>query len=351
MSATIYFAGSEDVDFIPDGYLLGWQAIGLNRPAWSRGALTLQTIANNASFPYPEIRNGTDSFEVTPTFTNVSTFWFHAQQYSQSLDLTALTTFGANFLGFASPDGIWRLALRGAGGDGQIQLIKRDSTGTITVLATSSTNVFFSGLNQIDVNVVYGTTGSVNVYYEGVNSPALSYSGDITTEGETELNRCFLGLSRDSYVTAWSEVIITDTDSRSMGLFTMPPLAPGNTQDWIGDDNDINKQTIDDSTYINSQTADQLSEWTTPTSLPPGQWEIETIWQTVRINRGLVGPQHFEFLSRPATAGADYTSTDVFPAAAYDNYTYNWSVNPATSAQWSLADIATGFNLGIKSTT
>jgi hypothetical protein len=347
-----YFAGGEQIDFYSAGlqpWDVGWTSSSLfHRTEWSRGAVNIQNLTNGGFFPDSP---GFAHFNVSPTFTPVSDFWFHSQTHV----LSSTTENHYNALGFGK-DNVWRLALRGTGVPGTLRIDKRDSGGGITTLVTSPTGafdglgLFGGGMIQFDIHIVYSTTGSITFYLRGTNTPVITYSGDITTDGETQLNQFFMGTPASSTLYYYSEIIVTDTDSRAMGLLTLPPVTDGNTQDWIGTAADINETEIDDTTFINTDTADEIAEFTCPTTIPVGNWDAHAVFQSARVNIGLDGPQHFQFVNRPASGTTDYFTANFDPAPAIENFHYQWPVNPDTGLQWTLADIGAGFNLGVKST-
>src|SRR5207244_4119060 len=130
---------------------------------------------------------------------------------------------------------------------GEWKIIKRNAAGTLTTLATSAPGTFTStgtGLHQFDVHIVYSTSGSIKFYLDGSNTPVMSYTGDTTTDGATHLNQFFLGTYFTGSAAVWSELIVSNADTRSMGLLTLPPVADGNTQDWIGAASDINETAL-----------------------------------------------------------------------------------------------------------
>jgi hypothetical protein len=349
--ATIYFAGGEDIDFYTVGiqpWDVGWSTLSaVYRNDWSRGAVSVQNLTNGGSFPDdPNFAH----FNVSPTFTPVNDFWFHSQTYI----LDSSNENGYNALGFGK-DNVWRLALQGTGTNGSLKLVKRDSVGVITTLVTSAAGVFNGqglfggGMLQFDIHIVYSTTGSITFYLNGTNTPVMTFTGDVTTDGETELNQFFMGTAWSATIYYYSEIIVTDTDSRAMSLLTLPPVANGNTQDWIGTADDINEAQIDDTNFINTDTADEIAEFTCPTTIPFGSWDVQAVFQSGRFNIGLDGPQHFQFVNRPASGSTDYFTANFDPAPAIQNFHYQWPVNPDTGLQWTIADIGAGFNLGVKS--
>ncbi len=350
---TIYFAGGEDINYTQEGGTdYGFDTLGGSfRSDWSRGGVSIESLVGGTNFPAPNTPGVGQAIPVSPEFTNLSDFWFHTQVAT----LHNATSAGHNVLFFASPDGIWRLGLQGTGTGAEWRLVSRDSGGSQTVLASSGPGVFQSAfaftlrLIQLDVHIVYGTSGSVDVFVDGGSVAVLSFSGDTTTGGATELNKFFLGTPANTVISIWSETIISDLNTRSMGVLTLNEITDGNTQDWVGSAGDINEADLDDDTFIYVHLPDKISEWTVTNTIPSGRWVINAVTQAVRGNTGGSSPTKFEFAVRPNGGSGDFFSSDVTLGASLANFSHIWEVNPDTSLSWMLTDLGAGFNLGIKS--
>lgn len=346
---TIYFAGGEDIDFLQAivfGGLAFDTGASWHRTEWSRGGLTVLNILGAPGFPGASIFA---SYWVSPPFTPLTDFWFHSQvvfEHHETFDEN-------NLMGFGSADNVWRLAIQGTGNDGQFKLVKRDNAGALTTLATSDTGLLGAvtfTIKQLDIHIDYNTSGSVEVYFNGSNTPIMSYAGDVTTNSATSLNQFFMGTHLEGSIDAWSEIIVSDLNTRSMSLLSRPPVAPGNTQDWTGSVSDINEDSLDVTTFITTPNNNDLSEWTTSENdvIPVGSWDVQAVIESVDLNIGSVGPQNFEFVIRPATGSSDYFSSSIPGSASFDKYSYIWQQNPGTSSAWNLSDIDTGYNIGLK---
>jgi hypothetical protein len=263
-----------------------------------------------------------------------------------------------------SPDGVSRIILRQTATYGQIKVSSRNAAGTITDLATSSSNFAIAG-HTLDLNVNYTCSGAggVVLYIDGVQ--VINYSGNPCTDSATQLNQvdfasmtagtantnCALGSSENGG-SCWSEVIICDTDTRGMGLWSLTPSAAGNTQSWTPNTvANINPAAINDNLFVSSTASSQLSEWTTPTSAPTGAWNLLAVVQEARVASSTTGPTTFEWLLRTKD-GSDHVTGSLTPSVTvFGNFNNQiWATNPHTSAAWVLSDIASGFNLGIEST-
>ena len=341
-AATVLFAGGEDIDFSCIGACTTNSTAGYFRSGYARTTYSA-TVASSADPP-------TNRF-LTPTFTNSSTIWIHAENYSAA---AAGTTTANQAIGVYGSGGVRRLLLRGTGTTGQVKISTRNSAGTITDLVTCTSGGWptSSSLNKLDWYINYAVAGHTTLYSNGVQ--ICDYSGDITTDGVTSLsqvdfaNPC--GGACAGNPIYWSEIIVATTDTRDMNLFTCYPAANGTNMAWSGSYTNVNPTTVNDGSAITTASAAQVAEFTCP-SLPSGQWLVPAVAQSARIQIGTTGPQHFRWIVRPA-GGSDYDNgSDESGTTSFGNYYNIWPTNPATSGAWAPADIGTGFNEGIKSAT
>lgn len=338
---TIYFAGGEDIDFTLTGTVGVDTTAGNRRTSWSRSCL--QPATTTAPTGFPPANNIS-----TPVFTALSDIWIHWQHAHSTGVLNGGTSNGANELVLYGSDGVIRFAVRGTGTNGQLKFTKRNSGGTLTDLATSAATSFVTALQQWDLHL---TSTTADFYINGSNTPTLSYSGDTTTDSIGSWGRAAWGSITSSGASGFSEIIIANTDTRAMGLFSMQPVANGNTMVWTGSVGNINESTLNDSTTLTTDNNNDLAQFTAPTSAPSGTWAIQAMVQSVRANRGASGPQHFQYNARPVGGSGDYYTSDVLLAAGLANYQNIWATSPASGSAWASGEVfATGFNLGLRAT-
>jgi len=351
--AQILFAGGEDTEF--SGVTsskrgsAGGETDGGYRSSFAREGLNVDGNGSTVADP--------PTYMITsPTFTATSNpLWIHAQVYMANVGSTA----GIQAVRVYSPDGVARILLRQTATEGLLKVSTRNAAGTITDLATASSAISANTQTALDLMINYtcSSSGGVQLYVAGVQ--VINYSGNPCTDSATTLNQVALAqLTNDGNSNGctngtqagncWSEVIAAQQDTRSMGLWSLTPQATGNTQSWTGSVGNINETTINDSNNINTATNNALSEWTTPTSYPSGNWSLTAVVQSFRALVGTTGPQHFQPLMR--VNSTDNTSgTNIAPTTSFANYQYVWTQNPHTSAAFSTTDISSGFNLGLES--
>ena len=340
---TILFASGEDTGFTGYGTSPGAVVANSARSTYARSTSASVTAGNSTTVADPPANR----FQ-TPVFTSTNTLWVHAQFYIAAANTG---TSGEQCLIVRSPDGVSRIIVRQTGTAGTLKVSTRTAAGVITDLATASVAFAATTITQLDLRVDYVSSGVVQLYLGGVQ--VINWSGDPRTDAATSLAQAdFASVNNNSAnnATAWSEIICADEDTRGMALWTLTLVASGTTQSWSPNTvANINKAVINDSTSIASSAANQLSEWTTVTTAPTGSWGVKAVVQEARMEVGVTGPQHFDWLLR--VAGADYLAGDsVAPTSSYANYAGKvWSSNPATATDWDIGDLTTGIQVGVKS--
>ena len=258
-----------------------------------------------------------------------------------------LTTVGGDFVLDGFTNGGTVTIAGSASNDSMVQI----ATVTAHTMTLTGSNVFVaeSAGNSITITA----TGTVRLYF---NDNIVAYfAGGIDTDGVTSLQQADFASPSTSAPVFWSEDLVSDTITINAGVFSLPPLAPGTTQDWAGAVGDINDTTINDTNFISSGTADQLSGWTTPIVFPAGAWAIQSISQSARVAVGTTGPQHFDWYVHVNATHDELAGVSNAPALTFGDFSsFIWADNPNTAVPWVLTDITdplSEFNLGVKSLT
>lgn len=330
---TFYFIGGEDIDFTKIGACsVDTATTAARRTGNARCALKVGTSAGT-----------TDGWQAALSAA-VSSFWWSGQFYAAS----GVTT---GYESVAFLDGTVRRLVLKTNSALKLELYKRTATPSDTLLATSSVTITGNVLTKLDVHVVYGTSGSVDVYSGG--TLILSYSGDVTTNSATTLTGFVVGAMGSSGLSAlWSEIMCASVDTRGFSLVTMAPAANGNTFAWTNSYANIDETTLDDTDLCTSSTVGDLAQ-TTITALSgisSGNPAIRAVGVTARAQKGGTGPQNAYLNVR--TGGNDYLSSVQALPAAFGRVAAVFESNPATSGAWAYTDLtAAGFNIGVKSET
>lgn len=379
--AAVLFAGGEDTDYLTTSTPNAWfgcdsSAGAACRLGWARTSPQIGAVIGGMTNVPPSQRM------ITPTFTAGSTVWVHAI-FSALTCLSTETQPGYNILGLASPDGVWRILVQGNGAnDHSYRVHKRNSAGVQTLLANSSVNDWPACAGggfpapispaAVDIKIVYAVSGSIDVYINGAASPSLTYTGDTTTDGTTQLNQLFLG-APGVQSASWSEVIVADADIRRWGVVTVAPNGVGNSTDWPASGGSapcsapnvagsyLGAAQVSAANYVWASTESlkrtctvgspiTFSQVTSSVAIPAGAWRMPALVMSGAMLKGSARPQNFRFVTR--VGGADYASSDRGPAGvgAYEYFpNYIQATNPAGGG-WSTGAITNpAFNIGLES--
>jgi len=314
--AAILWTGGEEIDF-PRGATVTANTAGYHRSGYGRHTI-------NVAAGFVGISNAFPSGPVTSA-------WFSVQAYmnviNANLKLVGLGKSGTS-------NGLWL----GIGGTaGKIALWKYDGT-TWTLLATETgTSVPSTGLNyKYDMQVIsYGASATVNIYVNGSASPKLTYTGDVTVGGNTNLDNVQIFQTNTAW-TYYSEFIVADTDTRLMSVVTLAPSAAGTTNQWTGAYTDISESTLNDATLVSSATSGQNFQCNL-NDLPSTSLAIKAVKATARgvqTGGGIAG-----------LALGLYTSATVsVPSASaltttWDTYETLYQTNPVTSSAFTPTEV------------
>jgi len=337
-SATLLFAGGEDIDFICTNMCKVDTGSGRFRANWAREGYYAQ----------PGTSDPPSSYFSTPTFAGSSTIWVHAQYWNSG---GSTTTPGSQMIRVLDTHGT-TLIVHGTGTAGTVKISSRNTTtGAITDLpATCDAVMPDTNLDQIDLYINYSASGQVTLYKNSVS--ICNYSGNVTNgDGATTLIQVQFGAAQNSTNNDWSEVIVATTDTRAMARFTANTAGDGNTTGFSGTSicSAIWNVTMSNpANYGYSGSTYILHECTINSSIPAGAYGVVGLVMSTQALVGSTGPQSFDFVTR--TNNTDYLSGNIAPTTSFSNITnYIQTLNPATSNPWAVSDFqATGFNVGEK---
>lgn len=340
-SATLLYAGTEDIDFSCAGTCtVVTSGGGTNyRSDWVREALSL--VGSAAGPPTNAIG--------TPDFTASGTAWVHFQYNANGIG----TTSDGQLLRFIDSAGNAAIIIRGTGTDQQVKISSRTAGGAFTDLGTCTAGSLPLGtLQQVDVKLTLAVAGEVTLYSGGTQF--CTFSGDTTNgDGSTTIIRAEISHLANGATAYFSEVVVADADTRDKNYLAMYPTASGNQVQWTGANpctTILNATAFADGTFVSSATNNQIEQCTVHNTIPTGAFNVDAVVMSARALRGTTGPQHFQFVTR--TGGANYNSSDQAPTTSFGNFNnYLQATNPGTSNPWTISDItAAGFNIGLEST-
>lgn len=339
---TAYFFGGEDSEWDMFGTFLAGSGNGRYRTSYARGSLR-------------EPGTSTAAFAQNKTPFSATNFWAGAR-----LGVNATSGGSANVIIWAlkSADGVVRLRMRttGAATPQTFVIEKLDASATATTLITASitwTPTSGSGndlaASKMDVHVNYAVAGGVDIYYNGILLG--TFSGDVTTNSVTALASWVIGSFGGGLAIDWSEMMVLDTDTRTLSLQTFQPVANGNTHNFDTGTPaaaNVNEFLINFATLDGSTTAGQIDEYTQP-AVVAGTFGVVAFGVSAMLQKGASGPTKADLAVR--TGAADFFTTDFALTNIGANYQFAWTTNPNTSALWLTTEIgaASGFNIGLKS--
>lgn len=317
--AAIIWVGGEDFDFPIGSPVCFTTSGGLFRAGYARGAVCVYTcgnISSSVAFTAP-VTSAWFSGRVWKNTAGTSVRWFGLGKYGTGNSLWVGSST-ANHL--------------------KIALWKYDGT-TWTQLATETgTSLAQAAMNKIDVELVsYGATATVNVYYNGLASAKITYTGDVTAGGATNLDDIRVsGCTSGFTETDVSELIVSTTDTRLMSAVTLAPTGAGTTNQWSGLFTDVNELSQNDTTLISSSVSGDKFQCQV-TDLPVTNVAIESVRVAVRAAKagssiGGLSPGVF------TNAAVSVPAATTLPGAFINLETY-YSNNPVTSSPWTPTEI------------
>lgn len=359
---TVLFAGNEDLDFqylgqgtpvFADSGIRLDATAGRFRAGYARYAITFDQHNQNNGWPI-------NSVYARAVFGNTTQFWFSGRIVVNNAGVNP----GAIGLRFRGPGMIERIRLTNTGtlAAGPYSVSTVNAAGTVVSLGNTSAGftVGPTDPDKLDVFINYAVAGSILVY---INKTLIfSFVGDVTTDGATQLQLADFGafcyvtsFAGSGEYTAWSEVIVSTTDTRDLSLVTQVPTANGNTHNWdAGTAANIAATSLatGDATPNYALSAGLIQEYQVTPALPGGFFSVVSVIHKARLAASAAPPQNVQFMVR--VAGADFTSGSVSPGLSYGTISNNWDLNPATSAVWQVADLpdtSASYNMGLKSIT
>lgn len=337
---TILWAGTEDADFVMAGGASVITTAGHFRSG-VRCALRVPTI----------IGPQTAYLRVNNKFS-ASDFWLSAWRYSNvSLANTGTATDHFMFR-LLDTNGVVRLrlipTLTQQSATSPWQLQKLDSTGAATNLATTAPGFCDNVLQKLDVHITYAVAGRIVI--RAAKKVILDYSGDITTDSVTALSGFGLGTSSIGGSTTsssddWSEIIVSDSDTRSMTLTRVALSGAGASSQWNGatDGSTINETTMSDTDGIDTGTTAQTQLFTQSTTLSNS---IQAVVLSATAMTAAGQPQHLRGVIR--VGSTNYTSSNLNVSTFLDPVQAIFSTDPSTSAAFTGI---TGMQFGLQSQT
>lgn len=243
-----------------------------------------------------------------------------------------------------------------ANNGGVITLIEfLDSAGTPVVRFVSSTNVTFridywngaawvagattfnagSALVNLDIHIVCGVSGSLNVYFN--NNLQLTTTGLNAAVDNIQQFRFGNATSAVPANYTFSQILVSDANTIGAKVGSLTPTGNSATNTaWANDFNNIVKTGFNDATLISSTTLGDNESYTkAAVALPTAQYSVSSVWFAIRARLNSATPANIKPLLR--IGGTNYAGAYNF--ANLDAISFKPSLaafvnDPSTSAAW-----------------
>lgn len=192
-------------------------------------------------------------------------------------------------------------------------------------------------MNQIDVKItVTATTVEASLYVNGGLAAIANHAlndANFTKPTHFNLGAAFASSSGKHY---FSEILVSDSDTRNARMSLLRPTAAGGETDWVGaavelaDDDPTSGMTT---TLANQRQTLDLTAYT-------GASNISSLVVATQTIAGANGPQNLRHTVR--MSAVNYDGPSDIPLAAVLQYDItDFQINPATSLPWVADDLAT----------
>lgn len=219
-----------------------------------------------------------------------------------------------------------------------------DAAGAFTKLAESAPGAQPAALHKLDLHLTYGAAGSVRVFVN--QTEVITYNGDVTRSSSSTLNGFTLAHPATTGNAFFSEVFVTDRDSRTLMLKTHIPVGNEAGNQWQGGFSDIDEAAVNESDTISTNATDQVATFNV-NQLPAGtNLAIRGFKVSGYAARGETGPQKLEL--GVTTNSQTVYSADLAVDTGWTRLNNVWEQNPVTNSQW-LADDINAIKIGVKS--
>lgn len=212
-------------------------------------------------------------------------------------------------------------------------------TGGSTTWRGSETGASMAGTFKIDLHIVsMGESGEAYVYVN--TNEVLHYTGQLTAGSSTTFDRICVygGTGGSAYWITGAEVIAADIDTRLMALKSLAPDSAGSgSGEWTGAYTAIDEAATSDIDMIYTTSSGENNIWNcNVTGWPTGDWICHAVKMAYRAADGVGG---FGVYGGIRTSSTEYSGELQTPSGAFSNYKEYWQNNPYTSNRWTSGEI------------
>lgn len=211
----------------------------------------------------------------------------------------------------------------------------RAYNGASTITTVGAFPLNNAKMNTIDVRIeVTGSIIEVSLYINGGLAAVANHVTNPNSYGKPTHLSLSNAYSTNVKWQYFSEILVSDTDTRNARMSLLRPTAEGGETDWVGvaaelaDDDPTSGMTT---TSANQRQTLQLSDYTGPSN-------ISSVVVATQTMAGAGGPQNLRHTVR--MGAANYDGPDDIPLSEVLQYDItDFQINPGTSLPWVAGDI------------
>lgn len=184
---------------------------------------------------------------------------------------------------------------------------------------------------DIDIHIVTGAAGSLNVYFN--NNLQLTTNG---LNAAVDNAQCFLLQGPANYT--YSQLLVSDANTIGAKVGSLTPNGNSATNTaWANDYLNLVKTGYNDATLVSSSVLNDAESYAaTDATLPTAQYSVSSMWFAVRARLNSAAPANFKPLLR--IGSTNYSGAYNFPNL--NNVSFGPSIaafanDPSTSTAWS----------------
>lgn len=147
-------------------------------------------------------------------------------------------------------------------------------------------------------------------------------------------------------VHAFSQVLVSDQDTRARKFKLLKPTADGNYTQWVGGHSVLSDGDLS-SIAVSDAAGERVSCTTTPGADPGGTISSVSVIATVRASGASPNPSQVGGFLRVGTTDYDFATLTTLTSASPIQIIADWPVNPADSLSWEWSDL-TGLEFGLR---
>lgn len=228
-------------------------------------------------------------------------------------------------------------------GNRVVQLTFHDRTTEGYHLRSQMDGFSFTNVRYIPMPNNQSRTYDIKVSFDGLSFEVSVYMNELLLEQQIypvsnydPPRYMWLGgqIGNFSAINQYSEIIVADGDTRNARLDLLRPVAVGAYGNWDGP---VASLSDDDPTTGMTTLSPNQSQSTVLTPYT-GASNVSNVVQVTQTVRGINSPENLQHLIR--MSGVDYLTPNFAIPTSKEYQTTDWRLNPATSAPWDAADLA-----------